>query len=259
ASIFKDHITQSFLLSYAALIWAGRARLAQGKWRLLWIMMVLLSAYCIVFLLQGRTGYMTLALLVLYAGFHFSRARMKGVAAGVALLILASFAAFHYSRPFEQRIQIAETQALNWQNNRPVGESDSIGLRLEFYTNSFRVWLKHPVWGVGTGGFARAYRHQVKGTGEIATDNPHNDMLLIVVQIGLIGALALFYLYFCAWQAAAALPPLYQYLARGLVILYVSGGLVDAVLFSHTESMAFAWLVALVYAGLPALQDKTCV
>ncbi len=254
---FKDHITQNFLMSFAVFVWLLRAVQSKGMPRLGWVALALPAIYSIVFLVPGRTGYLTLALLALYAAFLFAHAKSWGLWGGLILIVMAGLAAFHYSHRFEHGIMLARSQVLKWERNPVANQYDSIGLRLDFYENSLQIWKEHPLSGVGTGSFMAAYQGKVAGTGQVATDNPHNDYLLIAVQLGAVGLVALFYLYLCSWRASQELGDRERNLARGLVILYMSGGMVDAVLLSHTESLCFAWFSALFFSSLPGVWKKT--
>jgi O-antigen ligase len=111
----------------------------------------------------------------------------------------------------------------------------------------------HPVIGVGTGGFAAAYAEQVTGSESRQTTNPHQDYLLIGVQIGLVGIAALIALYALAWRQARRLRRrLHRDMLRGIVIVMVLGGLFNSLLHDHTEGLLFAWLMGVMCAGRSA-------
>jgi O-antigen ligase len=83
-----------------------------------------------------------------------------------------------------------------------------------------------------------------------ATENPHNEYLLIAIQIGLIGLASLLYLFYRQWQVAGRLAqPLYRDLARGMVLMFVVGCLFNSLLVDHTEGLLFAWMSALLFAA----------
>ena len=109
----------------------------------------------------------------------------------------------------------------------------------------------HPLVGTGTGGFPAAYADLVRGNGRVATDNPHNEFLLIAAQTGLVGLAALLWLLWQQWRLAPQLPtPLERGLAQGLVAMMVTVCLLNSALLDHTEGLLYAWLTALLYAGL---------
>ncbi len=109
----------------------------------------------------------------------------------------------------------------------------------------------HPLFGVGTGGFAFAYAAQVKGTGMRPASQPENQYLLTAVQLGGMGLIALLGLFAIQWHLAGRLASRTDKdLARGLVILMVVGCLFNSFLLDHTEALFYAWLSGLLFSGL---------
>jgi O-antigen ligase len=107
------------------------------------------------------------------------------------------------------------------------------------------------LFGTGTGSFAMSYAEQVKGTGSVASKNPHNDFMLITVQTGVFGLAALLWLLWQQWRLAPLLPtPLERGLAQGLVVMMGITCMLNSALLDHTEGLLYAWLTALLYAGL---------
>jgi O-antigen ligase len=107
------------------------------------------------------------------------------------------------------------------------------------------------VLGHGTGSFTRAYAEKTKGQQALPTRNPHNEYLLIMVQLGLVGLAVLLYLFWTQWRLAPRLAtPLEWHLARGLVLAMAVGCLFNSWLLDHTEGLLYAWLTGLLLAGL---------
>ena len=74
---------------------------------------------------------------------------------------------------------------------------------------------------------------------------------LIAAQTGLVGLAALLWLLWQQWRLAPQLPtPLERGLAQGLVAMMVTVCLLNSALLDHTEGLLYAWLTALLYAGL---------
>ncbi len=91
----------------------------------------------------------------------------------------------------------------------------------------------------------------MRGTGKTETRNPHNEFLLITVQIGIAGLAALLWLFWLQWRLAPRLAsPLECHLARGLVLTMIIGCMLNSMLLDHTEGLLYAWLTGLLYAGL---------
>ena len=85
----------------------------------------------------------------------------------------------------------------------------------------------------------------------VATQNPHNEYLLITAQIGLLGLTLLLWLFIVQWRSAQQLPmPMETGLARGLVLTIAIGCLFNSLLLDHSEGLFYAWLSGLLYSGL---------
>jgi O-antigen ligase len=150
--------------------------------------------------------------------------------------------------PFKARIDRTINEAREWHEQSAARES--VAARLDYYRNSLRIIAANPL-GVGTGGFPKAYENVIRGTPSPATVNPHNEYLLITVQIGIVGLAALLWLLYTQWKLAPSLPTqLESRLARGLVIAFSIGCIFNSLLLDHTEGLFYAWLSAVLYGGL---------
>jgi len=244
---FKSSITQSLLVSYAAFLFTLLARQETRRaWRIACVALALIAAHNVLFTVSSRTGYLVLAVLLLY--FFAVTFRWRGVAIAFAVGTVLFCAAYAGSDTFYQRVNDAISEMSDWHPGKP--SDTSIGLRMEFYRGSLQIIREHPLFGAGTGSFPAAYAATVNGTQMAETTNPHNEYLLIASQIGLIGLACLLYLFYRQWRLAGRLAqPLYRDLARGLVLMFVIGCLFNSLLLDHAEGLLFAWLSALVFAA----------
>src|SRR5262249_50078878 len=87
--------------------------------------------------------------------------------------------------------------------NYASGDITSVGLRLEYWTKSLAFIADKPIIGQGTGTIPQLFRREASpGTDPmLITDNPHNQMLTVAVETGLVGAVVLIAL----WIAHLAL------------------------------------------------------
>ncbi|OGA42769.1 MAG: hypothetical protein A3G24_24270 [Betaproteobacteria bacterium RIFCSPLOWO2_12_FULL_62_13] len=245
---FKQYLTHNILIAYGAFVFTQlAAQAATPCWRRAWIAAALLSAFNVVFMVPGRTGLLVLCALALYAGYRAFAWRGLAVAAasvaalGIALVLVPGV--------FPDRLQVAAQEFAQWQSGKPA--QDATGLRLEFYRNTLSIIADHPLLGVGTGGFPKAYADKVSGTGMAETRNPHNEFLHITAQLGIAGLAALLWLFWQQWRCSAELAtPLEGDLARGLVMTMTLGCMFNSLLLDHTEGLLYAWLTGLLYGGL---------
>lgn len=245
--VIKLHITHNILMAYGAFLFAILAVYAAARAeRIAWSALALLAAFNVLFMVQGRTGYVILAALILL--YWYGRMKWRGLVLAAPLLA-ALFAAAYFGSPgFRERIDLAVSQARGSEPNSEM--ENSIGLRLEFARISLVIIGEQPVLGVGTGGFPKAYANQIRNTASLPTRNPHNEYLHIAVQIGLTGLALMLYLLWKQWRLAPRLAsPIETNLARGLVLTIAVGCLFNSMLLDHTEGLLYSWLTGLLFGG----------
>ncbi len=258
-SVFHSHITQNNMMAFAVFLALLKLRDATSLGNKLgWGTFAVLGGINVLFMLQGRTGYLILLALLGWfawttsARYVQARGKTWGWRQGAAiLLLLPGFvaAAYQASPRLQQRVDMVWSEFQAWQPNH--GKDTSTGQRLDFYYNAVQIVQQHPVIGVGTGGFPAAFAQQVQGTGAPATHNPHNEYLMIAVQTGLIGLALLLFLFYTEWRCAARLDrPFEQDAARGLVLAYLVNCLFNSALLDHSDGLLFAFMTAVLFADL---------
>ncbi len=246
--VFKFRVTHNFLMAFGAFLfmWLAIAAPAGSRSRIGWWILAALAAFNVTMMVEGATGYLTLGAL----GLMMAITRMSRRALFAASLALAVFVSL--PSPLLQRAATLTVELQLWQPGVAARNSSS-GLRLEFYRNTLDIISEHPITGTGTGGFPSAYAARVQGTAMLPSHNPHNEYLMIAAQLGLLGLGVMGLLFFVQWRTAPKLPTqLERNLARGLVLAMVVGCAFNSFLLDHAEGLFYAWLTALLYAGLPA-------
>lgn len=251
-SVFKLRLTHNILMAFGAFFYAALAIYANSaKARAGWTVLAILAALNVTVMVEGATGYLILAGLTLL--LSYDRFRWRGAALGVASVAVAAACLVTIPGPFQERLHHIESAVQQWQPGTPSGTSP--GQRLEFWRNTLPIIAAHPLIGSGTGSFPGAYAAQVRGTTLLATQNPHNEFLHIMVQLGVVGLAVLLYLYARQWRESRRIPDrLERLLARGLVLLMVVGCLFNSLLLDHAEGLLYAWLTGVLYAGLKSSQ-----
>lgn len=246
--VFKLHITQSIFMAFFAYLLAMKARYAESpRLRLAFALGAALAAYNVLFMVQGRTGYLVLAVLLVY--FCFDWLGRKGLAVALAVGLVMGVAGYYGAGTMQKRVKLVATEIAAWQPGQ--GSLTSSGLRMDYYTNSLTIIRDHPLFGTGTGGFEKAYDEKIRNTDMVPSNNPHNQYLLITVQLGVLGLGLLLYLFFTQWRMAGLLPTvLEQKLARGVLLTIISGNLANSLLLDHAEGLFFAWISGVLFAGL---------
>ncbi|MGH8700752.1 MAG: O-antigen ligase family protein [Burkholderiales bacterium] len=249
AVVFKTRQTHNLLMALGAFLFARLALAASTRrLRLIWAALALLAAANVTLIVQGATGYLVLGALVLYLGYGFRGWWGLAWAIGAAAALVLALTLM--PGPFQQRIAQIRSEISQWHPGTPTVAS-SVGTRLEFYRLTFGIAREHPLLGSGTGSFPKAYADATRGQAALPSRNPHNEYLHMTVQLGLVGLLALLYLFWSHWRLAPRLAsPLESHLARGLLLTIAIGCLFNSLLLDHTEGLLYAWLTGVLFAGL---------
>jgi O-Antigen ligase len=247
--VFKNYITQGIFLSLAAYFLAVQLVHHHTRWRWLYSVGVLLILYNIVYMTQGRTGYLILASLILLLMYQLYHTR--GLWLGVILVTFLSLFAYQTSDKVYERIEKVSTGFQDYAK----GEETSVPMRISFIKNSVMLITQHPLLGAGTGSFSHQYEQLARPQGIKTTANPHNEYLMIAVQWGLLGTGVFISLLYQLLRTSFRLTSPYGWMAQGLVMTMAVGCLFNSFLLDTTEGHLFAYLVGLFWGELP-LQEE---
>jgi len=261
--IFHSRITQSNMMAFVVFLALLNLRDASSRGaRMAWGLFALLGSVNVLFMVQGRTGYMILLVLLgWFAWATLARHQRKHGKAwdwrqgAVVVLVLLGLMAMAYqaSTRLHDRVSLVVAEYQAWQPNN--GKYTSTGQRLDIYYNTLQIMRQHPVLGVGTGGLSASFAQQTQGKDVMQTNNAHNEYLMITVQTGMIGLVMLLYLFYTQWRFAPLLDtPFEQDAAQGLVLAYMVNSLFNSPLLDHADGLFFAFMTAILFANLkPAL------
>jgi O-antigen ligase len=257
-SIFLSHITHNLMMAYVTFLLALRARAAIARRpRIFYGLLATLTGSNVLLMVQGRTGYVVLGVLMAYFGWLLVRQRlnqfsgmlkMAGILAFMIVLFASVWMTYQLSPRLQERMSTAVAEMNAWKTE---GRDDtSIGLRLAFYSNTLNIIADHPWVGVGTGGFSEAFRQQVEGTGTDLARNPHNEYLHLTVQLGIAGFILFIYLLYTQWKTARRINFSYhREAALGLMLALLVTSLFNTPLMDHTEGLFFAYMSALYFSS----------
>lgn len=246
-AIFKLHITHGFFVAIGAYFLMIEAmQSTDRRWRLgLALAAVLTAANALV--IEGRTGYLVLAVLLAY--LFIQRFRWRGAVVSVALLAAAVLVAQQFPESAAMRRMATGMEEVKaWQRGDKINETSSMGVRMQFATTSLGLIAARPLLGVGTGGFETAYRAATP-EGNVVSNNPHNQYLLTTVQFGVVGLIVLLALFATLWRTSTRFEFHDRLLARGVLLAYLVGNLFNSFLYDHSEARFFAWAIGLLFAG----------
>jgi len=244
STAFAGHITLSLFEAIGAFMAFTLARFEPQR-RTLWMVLGLFFLSHLFVLNTGRTGQvLALAMLAL---LMFQVWRWRGVLLGGLAAALLIAGVWFGSTQFQQRIHVGANDLQQYQE----GESrNSLGARLDFWTNSLKIIRDAPLTGHGTASLKPVYPAYASANGWL-TDNPHNEFLMVTIQWGVLALLVLLALFIAAWRASGRLAPEAAAMMHGVLLAYGLGSLFNSLLLDHREGMMFALFVGLLLAWRP--------
>ena len=245
---FQNRITFGLYTSIASYIFAYRAiKSKSANFRIYYIILFIFMAYNTLAINNGRTGYVILfSLTALFLFRHTKKSwRLPSLAAAIFVITVILLA----SPISRDRLERTITNAQTLQGKSPTEES-SIVIRWQFLKNSLAIIESAPIVGHGTGSFESQYAYQIVGTNQVGSSNPHNDYLLIVAQLGIVGLLAEFFLIFALHRAAQDLAPDKKEWAYALLLAFVLYSALNSTLLNAGEGRFFLILFGIIL--LPA-------
>lgn len=207
-------------------------------------MLGLLSIIDILFFVQGRTGYVSLAFNALVFVVLLRKARERAIA--LLAFALIAIAAAQFSANFNARVNLAVTE-YQAQDEKKLS---SVGQRVEFFKKGLQLIKERPLFGFGTGSYHKEFC-RVADTEEWCLAggfHPHNQFIAFGVQLGIAGLIAyLAFLAVCV-QQALLLPDPSRIMAVGLVATLIADSIFHAPLFLIAEAAFFMLLFPLFMA-----------
>jgi O-antigen ligase len=191
AVAFKNHITMGVILGFSTLVCLNYCFYAASvRAKLSAIGAAIFFAFPIIFLTQGRTGYVVLFVgLLALCALRF-RANWKMLVASMlaAVVLFAGF--YSVSDNFKTRTDHLVAEIKNYSSSQ---ELNSSGIRLSFYRAGLQLLAEHPVLGNGTGSFPEGFAPTAAKLWppghpfHLARHQPHSELVLFGVQLGAVG------------------------------------------------------------------------
>lgn len=259
ATVFRHEITHNIFMAFAALLFASVAVRQKISWRRFGLGLLALCAAVDVFMfVQGRTGQVVLSALILF--WCERRFGIRGLFVGAAAVMMLIAVSYAVSPVFHGRVEKTAAEMERAQTETVAPETSSVGVRLEWYKNTAKLIAAHPIVGVGTGSFARAYAEWVTDPAAVKPAHPHNQYLLTAAELGVAGAgilLAVFGILW--WKLRLGTANLSEELGQGVVVAMAIGCAFNSLLIDHTEGLFLAWMIsAALAAGDYGSMEEEC-
>ncbi|CAK8721271.1 O-antigen ligase [Candidatus Electrothrix laxa] len=202
------------------------------------------------FMTEGRTGQAVFLVLMGLLLFQiFAKNRFKAIVATFLLLPAIGITAYLCSPTFQQRVDRARQEIEDFKKNPDT----SVGMRLLFFQNSLEIIRQHPWLGVGTGDFQSAYAkiNRERSPSSIATDNPHNQYVLISAMLGVTGLLFFLLIFIIMFVQAKLLPDDYRRIRTALPLFFLVIMLAESYLTVYQTAFFFVIMTAALYKEKP--------
>lgn len=253
----KDYIFQStnFLICAFALLGGVRTAARAQDWRRPAGLVALAALFLanIFFVVASRTAFVVAPVLLLLLGWR--EFGWKGL---VGACLLGGFlgAAVWFGSPYlHERLttSVAELQAYRASN-----ATNSTSLHLEFLRKSLSFVETAPLIGHGTGSIPEQFQNATvgqAGVGSVTSANPHNQILAVAIQLGLVGAVVLL----AMWAAHVMLfrgGGLTAWFGLIVVVQNIVSSLFNSHLFDFTSGWLYVFGVGVIGGMVSRERDK---
>jgi O-antigen ligase len=234
----KDYIAQSaeftvcmfVLVGFALKVW----REGQRGLALACVLLALVFLGNMLFVTTSRTSLVVIPVLALL--LVFKQASLKHTMALLLAVAVLGVAGWSFTPNFRNHVLEVADEVRDF---RPEGTRSRAGERLEFWRKSIGFVVEAPVIGHGTGSIRDQFRRSSigqTGMSALASHNPHNQILAVATQLGIVGTAVLF----AMWLAHALL-----FRGGGLVawagLVIVTQNIVGSLFNSHLFDFTQGW------------------
>ncbi|MDY0385355.1 O-antigen ligase family protein [Trichlorobacter sp.] len=204
---------------------------------------------------SGQVGFFAMICLLVFQRFARRPVIAGFVAVGVCVVVFTT--AYQASDLFRQRTDLAVHQVLNYKQV----VNSSVGLRINMYVNTFRMFLESPFLGIGVGDFPAEYaRINKQYSPQWATVfNPHNQYLFALSTTGVLGGAVLICILFLPPYLARAQRDDWSRVRIALPVLFAVICLGESYLWRSNTSLLFVLFTAVFYLDLPVLKRQDFV
>ncbi|QMT60759.1 O-antigen ligase [Legionella sp. PC997] len=185
ADVFYNHIITGFMVAlgvYFAGILVLQQNMNKGL-RIFYLFMIILGTYQTFFLNPGRTGYIIYG--VLMSLLIVQKLPFKKALVGILGFIVAISLAYTLSPVMQNGVHLMITDIKLLKHNQA---DTSLGFRIQFHQYAQSLFEKHPLIGVGTGGFQYSFQKDqpIPAWGK-KLNEPHGQYWLTLAELGLVG------------------------------------------------------------------------
>lgn len=246
---FMSHVSHNPILAFAIYIVSHKVLFDKKitfKMRLGFILFVTAMTFNM-FITGGRAGQvMFFAMLAILIFQFFNSQKIKSLFAIFILLPVLFYSAYASSSYFQQRVDSAVDDVINYQSDK----NTSVGLRITFALNSWEIIKQNPFLGAGVGDFPKEYKkiNTINTPNLTNTTNPHNMYILICSQLGILGLVSFISIFYHQIKISLiAKDRFIKDVGVTLPLLFLLIMLSDSYLLGHFTSLMFVFFSSFLY------------
>jgi O-antigen ligase len=244
----KDYIFQSmnFLVCVFALLGfaceAGRAH----QWRrgTAAVALALVFVADMFFVVTSRTALLVVPVLLVWLGWQ--EFRRRGLFGTLLLFLVLGSAGWSVSPYLHDRLARSVTE---YEAYRDKDEPNSTGLHLEFLRKSLSFVETAPIVGHGTGTIPEQFRRSETdhdSASSFHSQNPHNQIFAVAIQLGLLGAAVLIAMWIAHLLLFTGGSGLIAWFGTILVVQNIVSSLFNSHLFDFTSGWLYVFGVGVL-------------
>jgi O-antigen ligase len=246
---FASHVITNILMAFAMFISAHKSILTKSLWRILYIVFFVFSFYYVLFISTGTSGQiLAISLLLLFIVQH------TGVRAALLIPVLLVFIVLLALKSETNSIRFAIDKIGVRYHHLISTDTAGNNTRPRIFIHALKLIPHKPFIGSGVGSYENSFRiHEPEfyNVTTISKKNPHNEFLMISVQLGAAG---LFLLLFLFYKQAACSDKIkdreHKYIAQGLVIFIIIGCMGNSMILDSREGHFWAFFSALLFSNI---------
>ena len=259
--VFRSRIAHGMLVAFTVYLYLLHALNTKDyRVRIGLMLLAIFASINILAMVTSRSAqllWVILMVLLIYQFFGWRRALL-----GAIIVPLLGVSLLYSSEATRVRLlEIFNDVELIKEGNY----ASSLGIRLIWAESGLHTLKKNPIIGTGTGSFKQEFNSylEIKNINDTTvwswisdSMNPHNEYISISVQLGLLGLFIYLLLFIQQWKLSNRLPLLTCYIAKGFIVTLVVSGLLNSVIFAHTQGVFFALFTALIFSSYSSYTEK---
>ncbi len=201
--VFMNHIEYSIYLAVLSVILIDRilSNKTDIKNRLIFVMLFFVTS-TVMFITQGRTGqFIYLIDIFLIPVVYFGK-NLRNIAVGFVIGLSVFVISYNLSTGFRHKFDNTVESILNIEQANPC---TSVGTRINMAVVGLKIFISHPVLGVGLGDAVDVFRDYVKKKYpafrcSLKYNQLHNQYTQTMVQLGAFGLFVFLSIFYLAYK-----------------------------------------------------------